>query len=140
MIIKHDRMYLRLTVTTEIFMTDDMKLIDCNGYKHDMTKRQVRIMYAIGFTAFILSWIMNLCYYKVHPSAVDFRPKTFKEKCFIYVLGEKKQIPIPCMTNEGIQKESTRKTSKESTRKTSKVSYRCFVQLCIFILQLYADI
>ena len=99
--------YLRLTVTTEIFMTDDMKLIDCNGYKHDMTKRQVRIMYAIGFTAFILSWIMNLCYYKVHPSAVDFRPKTFKEKCFIYVLGKKKQIPIPFIANKGIQKEST---------------------------------
>ena len=76
-------------------MTDDMKLIDVNGYKHDMTKRQVRIMYTLGFIAFILSWIMNLCYYKVHPSAIDFRPKTFKEKCFIYILGEKKQINIP---------------------------------------------
>ena len=108
-------------------MTDDMKLIDCNGYKHDMTKRQVRIMYTLGFTAFILSWIMNLCYYKVHPSAVDFRPKTFKEKCFIYVLGKKKQIPIPCMTNEGIQKEST----IVKRRKISKVD--------IVYLQLSAD-
>ena len=120
MILKHNLMYFRLTVTTEIFMTDDMKLIDINGYKHDMTKRQVRIMYTLGFIAFILSWIMNLCYYKVHPSAIDFRPKTFKEKCFIYVLGKKKQIPIPFMTNKGISKESTISERSES-RKTSKV-------------------
>ena len=123
MILKHNLMYFRLTVTTEIFMTDDMKLIDINGYKHDMTKRQVRIMYTLGFIAFILSWIMNLCYYKVHPSAVDFRLKTFKEKCFIYVLGEKKRIPIPFKTNEGIKRESTinKRSERSERRKTSKV-------------------
>ena len=95
----------RLTITTEIFMTDDMKLIDVNGYKHDMTKRQVRIMYTLGFSAFILSWIMNLCFYKVHPSSVDFRPETFHEKCFIYILGEKKKINIPFI-NRGEMKTS----------------------------------
>ena len=99
-------------------MTDNIKLIDINGYEHDMTKSQVRIMYALGFSAFILSWIMNLCYYKVHPSAVDFRLKTFKEKCFIYILGEKKRIPIPFKTNEGIKREST----IDKSRKTSKVN------------------
>ena len=98
--------FVRLTITTEIFMTDDMILVDVNGYKHDMTKRQVRIMYTLGFSAFCLSWIMNLCYYKVHPSAVDFRPKAFNEKCFIYVLGEKKQIHIPCI-NKIEKKRST---------------------------------
>ena len=102
----------RLTITTEIFMTDDMKLTDVNGYEHDLTKRQVRNMYMLGFSAFILSSIMNLCFYKVHPSAVDFRPKTFNEKCFIYVLGKKKQVPIPFISrgeNKGIRKTERKK-------------------------------
>ena len=92
-------------------MTDDMKLIDVNGYEHDLTKRQVRIMYMLGFSAFILSSIMNLCYYKVHPSAVDFRLKTFKEKCFIYVLGRKKQIsnPFKCRDEKKVIKKTERK-------------------------------
>ena len=89
-------------------MTDDMKLIDVNGYEHDLTKRQVRIMYMLGFLAFILSSIMNLCYYKVHPSAVDFRPGTFNEKCFIYVLGRKKQIHNPFISSD--EKKNIEKT------------------------------
>ena len=110
----------RLTITTEIFMTDDMKLIDVNGYEHDLTKRQVRIMYMLGFSAFILSSIMNLCFYKVHPSAVDFRPKTFNEKCFIYVLGKKKQVPIPFISKG--EKKGIKKTEKKKLKlKVSKM-------------------
>ena len=99
-------------------MTDDMKLIDINGYEHDMTKRQVRTMYTLGFAAFILSWIMNLCFYKAHPSAVDFRPKTFHEKCFINILGEKKPIYIPFI-NGGDEKSNTKVEIK-----TSPTTYR----------------
>ena len=95
-------------------MTDDMKLIDVNGYEHDLTKCQVRIMYMLGFSAFILSSIMNICYYKVHPSAVDFRPGTFNEKCFIYVLGRKKQIHNPFIRrDEGKKIEKTEMKKQE---------------------------
>ena len=108
-----------------MFMTDDMKLIDVNGYEHDLTKRQVRIMYMLGFSAFILSSIMNLCYYKVHPSGVDFRPKTFNEKCFIYFLGMKKQIhnPFKCRDEKKGNKKAERKKQKLKVSKIKICKY-----------------
>ena len=107
-------------------MTDDMKLIDVNGYEHVLTKRQVRIMYMLGFSAFILSSIMNLCYYKVHPSAVDFRPKAFNEKCFIYVLGRKKQIPIPFISRD--EKKGIKKIERKKLKlKVSQIKIKTFI-------------
>ena len=66
-----------------------MRLIDVNGNPHPMTKFQVRMMIMIGWLAFLLAWLMNILFYKVHPSFVDFSPKRFKDKCFIYFLGRK---------------------------------------------------
>ena len=66
-----------------------MRLIDVNGNPHPMTKLQVRMMILIGWLAFLLAALMNIFFYKVHPSFVDFKPKRFKEKCFIYLLGRK---------------------------------------------------
>ena len=66
-----------------------MRLIDVNGNPHPMTKFQVRMMIMIGWLAFLLAGLMNILFYKVHPSFVDFSPKRFKDKCFIYILGRK---------------------------------------------------
>ena len=47
-------------------------------------------MMVIGWAAFFGSWLfMNILFYKVHPSSVDFR---FREKLFIHILGEKRFI------------------------------------------------
>ena len=67
-----------------------MRLIDVNGNPHPLTRFQVRMMIMIGWLAFLLAGLMNILFYKVHPSFVDFNPKRFKEKCFIYVFGRKK--------------------------------------------------
>ena len=66
-----------------------MRLIDVNGNSHPMTKYQVRMMMLLGWVAFLFAWVMNILFYKVHPSAVDFSPKRFKDRCFLYVVGKK---------------------------------------------------
>ena len=48
---------------------------------------QVRGMMAVGWAAFLGSWVMNLLFYKVHPSSVEF---SYREKLFIHIQGQKK--------------------------------------------------
>ena len=79
----------RLTVSIETSLSDNMRLIDVNGNPHPLTKFQVRMMIMIGWLAFLLAGMMNILFYSIHPSFVDFSPKRFKEKCFIYFFGSK---------------------------------------------------
>ena len=82
--------WFSLTIATWINMSDDMKLIDVNGFSHKLTSFHVHMMMLTGWLSFILAWIMNILYYKIHPSEVIFDSKKFKEKLFIYIFGEKK--------------------------------------------------
>ena len=70
-------------------MTPTMKLIDINGVPHELTEAQVRMMIMIGWLTFLAAWVMNILFYKTHPSAVDFSPKRFRDKMFIYIFGKK---------------------------------------------------
>ena len=70
-----------------------MKIIDVNGRPHTLTQYQVQNMLVISWVFFLLSWIFNILYYKVHPSAVDFNLKRSRAKLFIYVLGKKCKLP-----------------------------------------------
>ena len=79
-------------MSTEVSLTDDMKLIDVNGNSHELTKLQVRMIILTGWLAFLSSWIMNILFYMVHPSSVDINPKRFKDKCFVYIFGKKKYL------------------------------------------------
>ena len=58
----------------------EMTLIDVHGNPHIMTQTQVTNMLLIGWAAFLSSWIMNILYYKLHPSDVDFSPKRFRSE------------------------------------------------------------
>ena len=42
-------------------------------------------MILIGWGAFLASWVMNILFYKVHPSSVEF---SFREKLYIHILGK----------------------------------------------------
>ena len=66
-----------------------MKLIDVNGNAHKLTPQQVTGMIIVGWVAFLLAGVMNIAYYKVHPSSVDFSPSRLWKKMFIYLLGKK---------------------------------------------------
>ena len=80
---------LRLTLSTGFNMTDKMRLTDVNGELHFLTQDQIRMMLTIGWLSFFTSWLMNILFYKVHPSSVDF---CIRDKCFIYVLGKRKSL------------------------------------------------
>ena len=76
-------------MSIEASLSDSMRLIDVNGNPHPMKKFQVRMMIMIGWLAFLLGALMNILFYKFHPSFVDFNSKRYKEKCLIYILGRK---------------------------------------------------
>ena len=77
-----------MTAHTVISMSADMKLIDVNGNTRHLTGHQVKVMMTVGWIAFLGGWLMNILLYKLHPSAVDFSPKRFKQKLFIYICGK----------------------------------------------------
>ena len=58
--------YSRLSIATELSMKEDMKLIDINGIPHPLSPGQVRVMMAIGWICFLLSWAFNALFYKVN--------------------------------------------------------------------------
>ena len=73
-------------------MNPEMKLIDVNGDPHRLTPDQVTKMIIVGWAAFMLAGVMNIAYYKVHPSSVDFSPSRLWKKMFIYLLGKKMSL------------------------------------------------
>ena len=44
-------------------------------------------MMLIGWAAFLGSWVMNILFYKFHPSGVEF---SLREKLYIHILGKKR--------------------------------------------------
>ena len=53
---------------------------DVHGNPHKMTRDQVTTIIIIGWVAFFSAWMMNILYYKVHPSDVDFSPRRFRSQ------------------------------------------------------------
>ena len=52
-----------------------------------MTNKDVNTMLMVGWLTFMLSWIINIVYLKIHPSVVDFG--SIREKFQIYLCGHK---------------------------------------------------
>ena len=82
--------------------------MDVNGRLHSLTQYHVVMIIIIGWTSFIMSWIFNIAFYKVHPSAVDFKLKRARARLFIYLFGYKFNLPgyldnwqTPVLTSEG---------------------------------------
>ena len=83
----------RLTVSTLLNLSDDMLINDVNGRPHPLSQDHVQMILVIGWVSFLLSWMFNIMYYRVHPSAVDFNLKSFKAKLFIWILGKRVKLP-----------------------------------------------
>ena len=52
-------------------MTVKIKDIYGNDHDHDLTPHHVRVMLGVGWACFLGSWLINIAYYKFHPSAVE---------------------------------------------------------------------
>ena len=63
-----------------------MKITDIYGNDHDLSLLHVIVMLAVGWACFLGSWLVNIAYYKFHPSSVDVFSS--QDKMELYVLGE----------------------------------------------------
>ena len=68
-------------------MRDDMTIKDLYGNEHDLSKLSVGVMIGAGWAFFIISWIINVGYYKFHPSSVEVF--SLSDKKILYVFGVK---------------------------------------------------
>ena len=81
-----------LSVHTELNIEEGMKIRDIygndkdiNGNEHDLTPHHVHVMLGVGWASYLGSWIINIAYYKFHPSAVVFELYlSDKRKLFIF--------------------------------------------------------
>ena len=84
-------------------MNGDVKIVDLNGRPSYLTKFEVHSILLIGWMAFVISNLLNMVHYTVHPSQVDFNLKRFKTRLYVYVLG--KRIELPGYVNDSVYEE-----------------------------------
>ena len=62
-----------MSIDTELNIVErrTIKIKDIYGNDHDLTPHHVRVMLVVGWACFLGSWLINIAYYKFHPSAVE---------------------------------------------------------------------
>ena len=85
----------RLTISTVLNISDEMTMVDVHGRVLDkiLTGYLVWVILITGWVSFLLSWMFNIMYYRVHPTAVDFNPSRSRARLFIYILGRRVKLP-----------------------------------------------
>ena len=61
-----------------------MTIKDIYGDDHDLSPHHVYVMLAVGWACFLGSWLINIAYYKFHPSAVDVFSLSDKRKLYVF--------------------------------------------------------
>ena len=74
-----------MSIQTGLNIREGMTIKDIDGIDHDLTPHHVHVMLGVGWACFLGSWLINIAYYKVHPSAVDVF--SFSNKRKLYVFG-----------------------------------------------------
>ena len=74
-------------------MNEDVKIVDLNGRPSYLTQFEVHMILVIGWAAFIISNLLNIIHYTVHPSQVDFNLGRLRNRLFVYILGERIELP-----------------------------------------------
>ena len=99
-----------LSIHTILNIGEKIKMKDIYGNDHDLTSHHVRVMLAVGWACFLGSWLINIAYYKFHPSGVEvFSLSALSDKKKLYILG-KDRLASP----------------KRNNRRTSGVEGRIF--------------
>ena len=83
----HSKLFYRLSVWTAIFMNDDqieLLLLDDNGTSHNLTKTNVFALLGFGWGFYLMAFIFNIIYYKIHPSFTNFSPASIKQRLGCY--------------------------------------------------------
>ena len=74
-------------------MNEDVKIVDLNGRPSYLTQFEVHMILVIGWAAFIVSNLLNIIHYTVHPSQVDFNLSRLRNRLFVHILGERIELP-----------------------------------------------
>ena len=106
-----DMSSFRLTIDTVVNMREGMVITDLYGHDHHLSKLFVGVMIGAGWAFFVISWIINVAYYKFHPSSVDVL--SFSDKKILHVFG----VRFPRL-------EDTKKQNVEGKIKKTIVPYR----------------
>ena len=61
-----------------------MTIKDIYGNDHNLKPHHVRVMLGVGWACFLGSWLINIAYYKFHPSAVEFKLSRSKWKLLMF--------------------------------------------------------
>ena len=77
-----------------------MTITDISGNDHPLRRPHVIVMLAVGWACFLGSWLVNIAYYKVHPSAVDVFSLSDKWKLYVFgtdvFFSRKKDASLLC--------------------------------------------
>ena len=78
-----------MTIDATQNMTEGMTIKDVDGQKQDFPKTTVHFMIGVGWACFIGSWLINIAYYKFHPSSVDvFSLDVFSKERLSYIFRQ----------------------------------------------------
>ena len=93
-----------MTVATNINVNTwySMKLIDINGMTQEKTIHHVTMMMAVGWVTFLLSYVVNVAFYMIHPSGVDINRSRFRNKWYFYING--RRVNLSFKRNEVLEK------------------------------------
>ena len=61
-----------------------MTIKDIYGNDHNLTPHHVHVMQGVGWACFLGSWLINIAYYKFHPSAVEVLSLSDKKKLYVF--------------------------------------------------------
>ena len=81
--------FKRTTISTLMNVPDTMQMIDINGRTISLSSNGVTCVLVIGWLSYLLSLILNIIYYYIHPSRLDFDLRRFKRRIVLYICGKK---------------------------------------------------
>ena len=106
-----------------------MKIIDVNGMEQDISCYHISMMLLAGWICFLLSSLLNLIYYAIHPSGVDFNKERFYRRFYFYFCASKIVI---CGTTDSHRNHDGQRNEHLTRRKASD-SYVVDIEREIFL-------
>ena len=73
-----------MSINTGLNIKEGMKITDIYGNAHDLTPHHVHVMLGVGWACFLGSWLINIAYYKFHPTAVEVFSLSDKKKLYVF--------------------------------------------------------
>ena len=95
-----------MTIHATQNIKEGMTITDVNGQKQDFPQNTVNVMIGVSWACFIGSWLINIAYYKFHPSSVDvFSLDVFSKKRLSYIFNQNTFVKNKSKGNPGTDKQ-----------------------------------